>query len=73
MSKLVTPHGSDRVRPLLLPEAERAGTRRHAETLPKIPLSSREVSDLYMLGMGAYTPLEGFMGESDWRGACVDM
>ncbi len=73
MSKLVTPHGSDRVWPLLLPEAERAETRRHAETLPKIPLSSREVSDLYMLGMGAYTPLEGFMGESDWRGACVDM
>ncbi len=73
MSKLVPPHGSDRVQPLLLPEAERADARRRAETLPKIPLSSREVSDLFMLGMGAYTPLEGFLGEADWRGACVDM
>ncbi len=73
MSKLVTPHGSDRVRPLLLTGAERAEARRHAETLPQVPLSSREVSDLFMLGMGAYTPLEGFMGEADWRGACVDM
>jgi sulfate adenylyltransferase len=73
MSKLVAPHGSDRVRPLLLPEAERAEARKHAEALPRVPLSSREVSDLFMLGMGAYTPLEGFMGEADWRGACVDM
>jgi sulfate adenylyltransferase len=73
MSKLVTPHGSDRVRPLLLTGAERAEARRHAETLPRVPLSSREVSDLFMLGMGAYTPLEGFMGEADWRGACLDM
>ncbi len=73
MSKLVAPHGSDRVRPLLLPEAERAEARRRAASLPKIPLSSREVSDLFMLGMGAYTPLAGFMGEADWRGACVDM
>jgi sulfate adenylyltransferase len=73
MSKLVTPHGSDHLRPLLLPEAERAEACRRAASLPKIPLSSREVSDLFMLGMGAYTPLAGFMGEADWRGACVDM
>jgi sulfate adenylyltransferase len=26
-----------------------------------------------MLAMGAYTPLDGFMGEEDWRGCCVDM
>ncbi|MEC9151441.1 MAG: sulfate adenylyltransferase, partial [Pseudomonadota bacterium] len=32
-----------------------------------------ELSDLFMLGMGAYTPLDGFMREADWRGACVDM
>ena len=73
MPQLVAPHGSDRVQPLLLPEAERADACKHAETLPKIPLTSREVSDLFMLGMGAYTPLEGFMGAADWRGACTDM
>jgi sulfate adenylyltransferase len=26
-----------------------------------------------MLAMGAYTPLDGFMGHDDWRGSCRDM
>jgi sulfate adenylyltransferase len=26
-----------------------------------------------MLAMGAYTPLDGFMGHADWRGSCLDM
>ena len=26
-----------------------------------------------MLAMGAYTPLDGFMGHDDWRSSCVDM
>jgi sulfate adenylyltransferase len=41
--------------------------------LKQVPLTSREVSDLFMLGMGAYTPLNGFMGEADWRGSCENM
>src|SRR5579872_739612 len=73
MSKLVPPHGSDSVKPLLLPEAERAGERKRAATLKKIPLDSRAVSDVFMLAMGAYTPLDGFMGHDDWRGSCQDM
>src|SRR5579872_5173450 len=73
MSKLVPPHGSDSVKPLLLPEAERAGERKRAATLKKIPLDSRAVSDVFMLAMGAYTPLDGFMGYDDWRGSCQDM
>ena len=36
-------------------------------------MSSREKSDLLLLSMGAYTPLTGFMGESDWQGACQGM
>src|SRR5262249_28477975 len=26
-----------------------------------------------MLAMGAYTPLDGFMGHDDWRGSCLHM
>jgi len=26
-----------------------------------------------MLAMGAYTPLDGFMGQDDWRGSCHEM
>ena len=73
MSRLVPPHGAKSLNPLLLPETERAGERKRAEKLKKVRLSSREVSDLFMLAMGAYTPLDGYMGEEDWRGCCVDM
>ena len=73
MPNLTPPHGSDRLKPLLVPEAERAALIARAASLRQVPLSSREVSDLFMLGMGAYTPLDGFMGEADWRGACLDM
>ncbi len=73
MSKLVPPHFSDQVKPLLLPESERAEERNRAERLKKVPLDSRAVSDVFMLAMGAYTPLGGFMGHDDWRGACLDM
>jgi sulfate adenylyltransferase len=73
MSKLVSPHGGGSLRPLLLPRTERADEIKRAERLAKIHLSSREVSDLFMLAMGAYTPLDGFMGEEDWRRCCTDM
>ncbi|MEK9673782.1 MAG: sulfate adenylyltransferase [Rhodospirillaceae bacterium] len=73
MSKLVPPHGADQLKPRLLPEGARAAELAKAAGLKKVPMSTREVSDLFMLGMGAYTPLDGFMGEADWRGSCVDM
>jgi sulfate adenylyltransferase len=73
MPQLVPPHGSATVKPLLLPETERAEERGRAESLRKIPLDTRAVSDVFMLAMGAYTPLDGFMGHDDWRGSCLDM
>lgn len=73
MSKLVPPHGADSLKPLLLPETERGEEADRARRLTRVPLSSREVSDLFMLGMGAYTPLDGFMGEADWRGCTENM
>jgi sulfate adenylyltransferase len=73
MSTLVNPHGESQLNPLLLPATECPDVLKHAGTLKKVPLSSRELSDLLMLAMGAYTPLTGFMGEEDWRGCCVDM
>ena len=73
MLNLVPPHGADSLKPLLLPETERTEEARRAVHLKQVPLSSREVSDLFMLGMGAYTPLDGFMGEADWRGCCEHM
>jgi sulfate adenylyltransferase len=73
MSKLVPPHGGGELNPLLLVEAERAEVLKRAETLKKVPMTSRETSDVIMFAMGAYTPLNGFMGEQDWRGCCEEM
>ena len=73
MPQLIAPHNSEEVKPLLLPEAERAEERKRAETLRKVPLDSRTLSDVLMLAMGAYTPLDGFMGHDDWHGSCLDM
>ena len=73
MTQLVAPHGGGQLKPLLISEAERAEERKRARTLKQVPMTSRETSDLIMLAMGAYTPLDGFMGHDDWLGACVDM
>lgn len=35
-------------------------------------MTSRETSDLIMMGIGAFTPLEGFMNEADWKGVCQE-
>jgi len=73
MSKLVPPHGGGELKPLLLPEVERADEMKRAEGLKKVPMTSKEVSDVLMFAMGAYTPLEGFMSKADWQGVCADM
>ncbi len=73
MSTLVPPHGGGTLKPLLLPLMESAEETGRAHSLTKVPLTSREVSDLFMLAMGAYTPLEGFMVREDWRHCCSDM
>ena len=73
MSTLVNPHGSAKLRPLLLEGAERDSEAKRAGSLPAVQLSSREAGDVVMLGIGGFTPLPGFMGSEDWRGVCDDM
>lgn len=70
MSKLVPPHGSSKLKPLLLEGDERKEEIKRAKTLKKIPITSRETGDLIMMGIGAFTPLDGFMNHDDWLGCC---
>ena len=72
MSKLVPPHGSPSLRPLLLEGSTRDEELKRARQMKKIPMTSRETSDLIMMGIGAFTPLDGFMGKEDWKGCCQD-
>jgi sulfate adenylyltransferase len=70
MSKLVPPHGSPDLKPLLLEGQAKTEEIKKAQGLKKIPLTSRETGDLIMLGIGAFTPLDGFMGKEDWQSCC---
>ena len=72
-SKLVPPHGSAELKPLLLNGAARDQALELASTLPTITLSSRERGDLIMFGIGGFTPLNGFMNQADWQGVVDNM
>ena len=61
MSKLVNPHGGGPLVPRLIAESGRKAALERAAGLKSVPMSSRETSDLVMLAMGAYTPIEGFI------------
>ena len=73
VSALVLPHGSATLKPLLLTGADLAGEQQRARSLPQLRVSSRERGDIIMLGIGGFTPLDGFMSFADWRGVCDDM
>jgi sulfate adenylyltransferase len=72
MSTLVKPHGSAGLKPLLLEGEERTAELARAAAMPRVRLSSREVGDLLMLGIGGFTPLEGFMTCADWKSVCEE-
>ena len=63
---LIEPHGGSLV--------DRAGERPDdLDSLETIALTPREVSDLDMLASGALSPLEGFMGRSDYESVLENM
>ncbi len=70
LPKLVTPHGGGSLKPLVLAGEALVTDRARARTLPAIRVSPREKGDLIMLGIGGFTPLEGFMTHADWQGVC---
>ncbi|MDH5512900.1 MAG: sulfate adenylyltransferase, partial [Gammaproteobacteria bacterium] len=73
MSKLVNPHGGGELKPLLLQGAALNEEKKRAQSLPKVKISSRETGDVIMLGIGGFTPLDGFMTKADWQGVCDGM
>jgi sulfate adenylyltransferase len=47
--------------------------REKAATLPRVPLSEVAMSDLYLLAVGAFSPLTGFMGREDYESVLDNM
>jgi sulfate adenylyltransferase len=70
---LVNPHGKEKkLKPLLLSTAQIAEEKKRAKELTAVTMTSRETADLIMMGIGGFTPLDGFMGHDDWKGSCSD-
>jgi len=70
---LVNPHGGSALKPLLREGAARTDALARAQSLPRVRVSSREKGDLMMLGIGGFTPLDGFMTHGDWESVCDGM
>lgn len=65
---LIPPHGGKLIN-LFVPEIELEELKRYAHQLPSIQLSDRAVCDLELLAVGAFSPLDRFMGQRDFQ--CV--
>jgi sulfite reductase (ferredoxin) len=68
----VYPHGGRLIDRVLNGDAL-AAARERVPTLTRLSLNARMMSDVELLAVGAYSPLEGFMGAADYRGVLRDM
>lgn len=69
---MIAPHGGLLI-DLVASAGREAELRARAGGLPRIVLTARQLSDLDLLAIGALSPLEGFMGESDYTSVVADM
>jgi sulfate adenylyltransferase len=68
---LIPPHGPQKkLTPILLHGKEREEEIKKAQGLSKVMMTTRETSDLMMMGIGAFSPVTGFMRSEDWKGVC---
>src|SRR6266480_1713333 len=69
---LIAPHGGALIINMA-GESERAALQERAGSLPQFEVGSRQLADLEMLAIGAYSPLHGFMTKADYLGSVNDM
>ena len=67
---LVPAHGGKGLVCCLLQGDELAAEQKKAEGLKKIEISPRAKGDLIMMGIGGFSPLNGFMTKADWKSVC---
>ena len=69
---LIAPHGGKLILNMAN-EKEQYELRERAPGLPQVEIGSRQLADLEMLAIGAYSPLGGFMTRADYLGSVNDM
>jgi sulfate adenylyltransferase len=70
--ELITPYGGELVN-LLVAAEERRELIECANKLPSLQLSPRSVCDLELLSVGAFSPLDRFMGKADYTRVLREM
>jgi len=68
----IAAHGGTLINRLATPE-QKALFLEKGETLPRVTLDERAFSDLVMIAIGGFSPLEGFMAEADYSPVVTDM
>ena len=68
----IAPHGGRLVNRLATPE-QAAELAKVIPSLPKVRISRRVQSDLDLIAIGAFSPLEGFMGQADYENVVANM
>jgi sulfate adenylyltransferase len=71
-TELIAPYGG-RLIDLLVGDKGRAAWREKAASLPSVQISPRALCDLELLSVGAFSPLDRFMGEKDYHAVLKDM
>lgn len=69
---LIEPHGGTLVNRIVDSKAADA-LRAEAKNLPAIVLSAKQACDLEMIAIGAFSPLQGFVGKADFERICREM
>lgn len=69
---MIQPHGG-KLCPLMVNNNILATEKDKASKLPIVRMSSRETSDLIMMAIGAFSPLDGFMRRSDYLSVAKNM
>ncbi len=73
MSKLVAPHGGKGLVCCLLHGNDLEAEMEKAAGLKKVQISPRAKGDLIMMGIGGFSPLDGFMTKADWKSVCENL
>ena len=71
-ANLIAPYGGHLVN-LLVDEAQQHELKEYATHLPSIQLSMRTICDLELLAVGAFSPLDRFLGQRDYQRVLDEM
>ena len=69
---LISPYCGELVN-LLVEDEKRRELTEHANKLPSLQLSPRSLCDLELLSVGAFSPLDRFMGKADYTAVLEKM